>query len=376
MRHPLILLFAFVLFSCGSGRKHLEHASAYEREGMMQEAFDRYAALYQRKPKLVEAHVGMKRTAQHVLDRLQENASRYYMANDLYAGDRAKKEAVDFRSSAERRGLMLEWDPLLETRRREAVAQVVAQLHSEAETAFKAGRFEEAEEAGERCLDLDPGNKEAANIIKLAQLEPRYHKARRAIELQLWRDAYMQLKAITDRDHGYKDAWQLQEYCREHASYTLAYLPLVNPNGVVSVDKLLGGMSIEHQLAASIKDALLELNDPLLILIDRESMDDLLAEQRRNMSGVYDDRYTSEAGKLMGARFVLAAKILRFDDIISRHIDVQIKLMEVETGRIVLADVIRVNKQELARGAPRGQLIEIASARVAERFKDLDPFAR
>src|SRR5690606_8327928 len=179
--------------------------------------------------------------------------------------------------------------------------------------------------------------KEAANIIKLAQLEPRYHKARRAIELQLWRDAYMQLKAITDRDHGYKDAWQLQEYCREHASYTLAYLPLVNPNGVVSVDKLLGGMSIEHQLAASIKDALLELNDPLLILIARESMDDLLAQQRRNMSGGYDDRHTSESGAVMRACVVLADGLLGFVEVISRLFEGQIKLWEVLVGRIVRA---------------------------------------
>ena len=156
------------------------------------------------------------------------------------------------------------------------------------------------------------------------------------------------------------------------ASYTLDYVPLFNE--LLYTAQLNGGAGqLEYQLSANVKQEVMDLKDPLIMLLDRDHTDELLAEQQRSMSGVYDDRYVAEAGKLLGARFVLTGRILRFDDVLSKQIEVQMQVIDAENGRIRLAEVIRVNKQEIARGAPRAQLLERAAKRMAQRLADFDP---
>ena len=370
-----LLIIATVTSACSSTRKEMEHAAVYEREGMYQEAHDQYTELYGRKPKVVEAHVGMKRTAQALFDRMQDKASGLYMVNDLSGGDRARQEALYFHGRMDQKGMELAWSPLFEQRRMEAARFEADRLFQAADAAYRIDRFSEAEELAAQSLRLRPDRKEAAYLLQLAQLEPRYRQGQRAMETGLWRSAFGELKRVTDADMGYKNAWALQEECRKKAAYTLAFVPLYN-NALYVNNLGVGEGLIESQLSANVKQAVLDLNDPLIMLVDRDNTDELLAEQQRQMTGVYDDRYVSEAGKLLGARYVLTGKILRFDDLLRKEIEVQIQLIETETGRIHESEIVRVNKQEIARGAPRAQLLERSSKRIAARIAAFDPFKR
>ncbi|MBK6369786.1 MAG: hypothetical protein IPF64_08160 [Flavobacteriales bacterium] len=94
------------------------------------------------------------------------------------------------------------------------------------------------------------------------------------------------------------------------------------------------------------------------------------------MQGTYDDRYAAEAGDLLGALYVLTGRILRFDDILIKQIEVQIQMLDVQTGRIMMADMVRVNRQEIGKGTPRAQLLERAAARIAQRISEFDPGAK
>lgn len=350
----------------------MERAVQYERSGMMQEAYNGYADIFERKPKRIEAHVGMKRTAQVLLDRRIMEASGHYLMNDLAAGDRVRAQAVLFKQEMDRHGLELQWDGTLDDQRRAAQQTQARSLLAQAQDAFRDDRFSTAQALADAAMKLDPNLKEAEYLSQLAQLEPRYREGQRAAELGLWRDAYRSFRWIADRDIGYKDAWDRMAEAKAKGAYTLAYVPLYND--LLYTAQLNGGAGqVENQLSANVKQEILDLKDPLVILVDRDHTDELLAEQQRNMSGVYDDRYVAEAGKLIGAQYVLTGRILRFDDVLSKQIEVQMQLLDAESGRILMADVIRVNKQEIARGAPRAQLLERAAKRMAQRLSEFDP---
>lgn len=378
MRHRPLLILSFVLLfaACTSTRKQLDKAAVYEREGMLEQAHERYAHLHQRKPRSVEAHVGMQRTAQGIFDRIQQDASALYLLSDLSGGDAKRQQAAAYKQRMQSKGLSLQWDPLLETRRREAQLQEAARLHDSAMEAFRADRFAEAEELAARSLKLDPEARETTYLLKLAQLEPLYRQGKRAQELGLWRDAFRAFKRVTDRDAGYKDAWTLQEQAKAEAQVILAYVPLFDRGLYGSALALTNQGQLETQLAASTKQAILDLKDPLYLLVDRDNTAQLLAEQERQMSGVYDDRYVVEAGKLIGARYVLTARILRYDEVLKREIEVQMQLLDAENGRIHVSEIVRVNKQELARGNTRSQLLERAAKRMATRVAAFDPHAK
>jgi TolB-like protein len=94
------------------------------------------------------------------------------------------------------------------------------------------------------------------------------------------------------------------------------------------------------------------------------------------MSGVYDDRYSAEAGRLIGARYVLTGKVLRFDDVLTRQIEVQVQVIDAFTGQVHLSEVVRVNKTDLERGSTRAQLLERSAERAAARVAGFDPHGR
>lgn len=373
-----LLLFASLLLATAvlGQRKQLEKAASYEQAGMLQEAFTRYEAIHKGKPKRVEAHLGMKRCAQGLFDRMQQDASGLYLLNDLDAGDRKRSEAILYKQQMDRKGLELQVDALLDMRRRDAQLYRANTLYEQADAAYRADRFADAEELAQRSLKLNAERKEAEYLLKLAQLEPLYRQGKRAMDLELWRDAFQAFKRVTDRDAGYRDSWALLSAVRERAVLVVAYVPLFNKSVYSTNLSLSGEGQIEAQLAASTKQAILDLKSPLIMLVDRDNTDQLLAEQQRQLSGVFDDRYVVDAGKLIGARYVLTSKILRYDEILRRDVEVQMQLLDAENGRIHLSEIVKVNKQEIGRGNTRAQLLERAAKRMAMRLAEYDPHGR
>jgi hypothetical protein len=376
MRATLLLL-SCVLLACGSTHKAMERGARYEQAGMLSEAYGVYSDLYLRKPRSVDAHIGMQRTAQGISQRMQEEASMRYMANDLTGGDAVRGQVERYHQQQRGRGLELTWSGLVEQHRAEAIKHHADQAFQEAEDALRQQRFEMAIDAARRCLALQPERREAAYVELVATIEPIYQKGEKAMSLALWREGYRHFDRVVGLDAGYKDAMALRDSCRQRAAFSLAYVPIYNQQIYTNeLGGVLSTSSIEAQLAANVKKALLDLNDPLIILVDRDNTDQLLAEQRRQLGGVYDERYSMQAGRLIGARYVLSAKILRFDDVLSRQMEVQMQLIDVSTGRILLSDLMRVARQELRKGNTRAQLLVRASEQIAARVAGFDPDLR
>ncbi|MBL8000870.1 MAG: hypothetical protein JNL05_02805 [Flavobacteriales bacterium] len=378
MRTAAALLSLLLLSACGGVRKQLENAALYEQNGMPEQAYASYAAIHARQPSSAMALVGMKRNAQAIYDRLVAEASAAYLAGDRTRGDQLHRTAGEVLAEGRKEKLELRADPLLDQRRAEALASWMDATYQRALEAFRSDRFEECRLNCSLILAEDREHKEAAYLLRMAELEPLYREARYAAQLGLWRTAYRTMQKVTDKDPGYKDAWTELERLRREATWTLAYMPVYNEQMYAGSGIVSGAVpgQVETQLSAAVKQAVLDLDDPLIILVDRENTEQLLAEQQRSMEGIYDDAHVAEAGKLLGARYVLSVRILRFDDIFSKQAEVQAVLLDTESGAILRSEVVRVNKDELGKGAPRAQLIDRAARRIAAQVGAFDPFKR
>jgi hypothetical protein len=69
-------------------------------------------------------------------------------------------------------------------------------------------------------------------------------------------------------------------------------------------------------------------------------------------------------------------RILRYDEILRRDIEVQMQLLDAENGRIHLSEIVKVNKQEIGKGNTRSQLLDRAAKRMARLVADFDPYKR
>lgn len=378
MRTAPLLLLTIALAACGSTRKQLTNAAVYEEGGMLEQAYRTYADLHDRRPAEARAVVGMKRTAQARYDRLASEASAAYLAGDRDRGDQLHRAAGQVLAEGRKDHLDLQPDGLLDQRRAEALNAWVDATYQRALEAFRNDRFTECRQLCGAVLREDRDHQDATYLQRMAEVEPLYREAQYAATLGLWRNAYRTMLKVTDKDPGYKDAWAELERMRRKATWTLAYMPVYNAQMYVGSGIVSGAVpgQVESQLSAAVKQAVLDLNDPLIILVDRENTEQILAEQQRSMEGIYDDAHVAEAGKLLGARYVLNVRILRFDDIFSKQAEVQAVLLDTESGAILLSEVVRVNKDEIAKGAPRAQLIDRAAQRIAAQVGAFDPFKR
>jgi len=65
-------------------------------------------------------------------------------------------------------------------------------------------------------------------------------------------------------------------------------------------------------MGALMLQSLLESKDPFLVLLDRDYTSKLLEEQKLGMSGLYDEKTLIQAGKLVGAKYILMGEIIEY----------------------------------------------------------------
>ncbi|MFN3874627.1 MAG: hypothetical protein ACK4L7_01780 [Flavobacteriales bacterium] len=363
-----MLLLAMV--GCGM-RRELQRAQALESVGQWEQAYAAYSPLFEHRPQDAAVRGGYERAAQGVLDQRLSAAIAHYRAGAIEAGDAELERASRFRRQAVAQGIHLRWDPAADAARSDARQARAADLYEQAEAAFREERFGEAQALAEQCQRLDQSHSRAAHLARLAQTEPLYREGQRAESLGLWRQAYHRYKDAAAIDPGHKDVLACMVRCREKAAYTLAVLVSSEGNALDEAWGMLFGSKSDRlmqEMSALVHGEILALKDPFLQLIDRANTEAILAEQRRQMSGSYGEQ-VALAGKLLGASYIMTVRMLRTDP--QSRIEAQVQLLDAQSGRIHISDMVRATRGELAR---RGQQVaELAAHRIAERLRGFDP---
>ena len=137
----------------------------------------------------------------------------------------------------------------------------------------------------------------------MCELFPNYYLATKSIEEGRLRDAYKALKKIEALDPSFKDSKQLLDSCLKLGRITVAY---------VSIDRSNVNDEVEKEMGALMLQSLLENKDPFLVLLDRDYTSKLLEEQKLGMSGLYDEKTLIQAGKLVGAKYILMGEIIEY----------------------------------------------------------------
>ena len=107
----------------------------------------------------------------------------------------------------------------------------------------------------------------------------------------------------------------------QSAPVSLALLPFENMNNNPDQDYLKGIISslLEEDLTSS----------DTLQIVERENLEEVLKEQKLQFTGLMDDKNALEAGRLLGASYMLKGGFV----FLGQDIFINITLIEVETGR-------------------------------------------
>lgn len=365
MKPVYIFLFFFIpMISCNTGKSLLKEAKIYEEGGLSEKAIETYKTAYSvySKP---EGLVGMKRVAQKNLNQKVADAQMICAAGNHLEAISQFKAAFDYKKQFE--SLELALPPQTNFLYENCITDYVNLLTKNAEDAIKNENYELAQQYIRELKSFDRNNKTAEYLDILSQVYPNYKAGVKAMELELYRDAYIFFNAVTSLDADFKDALALRNECLEKARFNIAYIPVHAKN----VSK-----EVETSISAAVKQHILNLDNPFIQLVERESLEQLLEEQMNSMSAVFDQSEVIEAGKIAGAKYIITGEVISYDVLtapqrniekkgylgasvsdkkikyiehrLGRGLDVSYKyqILDAETGKIYASDVVTFSERD------------------------------
>lgn len=345
----------------------MKDAAVLEKGGLKQEAFDKYALIYDTYES-AEARVGMKRMAQQILNEKVQRAQMQCMSENFDAALTAYDDAIAFRNGYP--SFELNTTGNLDESQRECKNRYVDKLYAQAEAYVKGDDFDSAQNYIRKIFALDRNNQKAMFLEAMCDILPNYNAGVVAMDKELWRDAYVYFNEVCKIDAGFRDALQKREEALEKGTFAIVYKISQNKN--VSDSR-------EEALAAKIKGVLLASENPFMELLERDDLDVIYEEQQETMAPGFEYETGAESGKLKRARFILSGELVNLDllstpeskskcdcyaaykiysDKVNCYQYVQnatcnatfkFKLMDAETGKLYKSDVISFSDQDFGK---------------------------
>jgi hypothetical protein len=280
----------------------LADAQTYEEAGMHEEAMRRYKDLYQSKPQRPEAHIKLRNTAQYILD-------RYYADARMLSGQGKYDRALEMLDEARSFSMQNQWldlnEPMSSETLKAEIHQALAdQYYREAEQALKEERWEKAKDLIAKSRRYNRDREELEYLDLMVRILPEFRRGMKAKELGLYQEAYYYFEKVANIDADFSNVLQHMQECLDKSSFTVTYVHYT-ANGKNS--------GRDKAIITTVKQEVLALDNPFIRLVARDDIDVLIEEQLNSMSGVFDEEAAVEAGKLLGAEYVVVGEVLNTD---------------------------------------------------------------
>lgn len=304
MKYVLHFLCALLLLTtqaCHNSKYYTKIAKKQEAAGLNKEASENFYTALLRKRANVDAQIGMKKTGQTVLNSMLSDFSQKSSFGN-------KKEAVysfiasrEYKAKIAGAGVELQIPDFYNGDFEKVKKSYLLDLYEQGTSLLEENKFADAEINFNEIGRLDPNFKNAGELKDIAYLEPIYQKGISEFEAKHYRAAHNNFLKVEERKLGYKESADFKKKCLEKGKYTVALLPFTNGTNM---------QGSETKATAYILNALTQINDPFLQVIDRENLNNILAEQRIQMSGIFSESNAVEIGKISGAKALITGTVL------------------------------------------------------------------
>jgi len=278
----------------------MKDARKLEEGGLKREAFDKYAIAYRDYGK-ADSRVGMKRTAQFILDEKFQNARMECMRGN-YTNALTQYEMA-FSYFAQQPDLELKLPLSANQDQTDCQQDYINSLYDQAEKAVYGEQFDEAKRILSVLLNTDRNHKKGQYLLLLCDIIPNYNLGKKAYDMKLYRQAYSYFTEVTRLDAGYKDALALRDECVARLKVTLAVVRAFNAQLPDDV---------QQEITSSVKNKILAQKDPFIQLVERDNLTELLDEQAKGMTGLIDEKTAIKAGELTGARYIVVCELVTY----------------------------------------------------------------
>ncbi|MBI9066721.1 MAG: hypothetical protein JEZ09_05470 [Salinivirgaceae bacterium] len=300
-----LLLFTFIailLVGCAS-KRYAKKGFEFEQAGLYENAADMYYMSVMKNPKNVEAQIGLKKNGQLALD---HNLGKFL---NLYNADNSKDavykyiDCENFYNKMLTAGTELNIPSHYKEYYEEVKIIYLQNKYNEAYLLLEEEKFNDAEVIFNEILAIEPGYQDVKELKNTAHFEPIYRKGKELMNIEQYRKSYYKFQEIFKKTPNYKDAKELSNKVLEMATITIAIIDFKNSSATKNV---------QLELKSGIQKSLTETKSPFIKLIDRENTQNILSEQILTLEGNVDESLSAKAGKMFGAKALLAAEVTSY----------------------------------------------------------------
>lgn len=305
MIRNIILIFTIIiagLSSCNSPKALYKKGVKMENAGLNKEAADYFYKSLLKNPAFEESRQGLYRTGNQVLN---NELSAFFQQSQMGQ----KKEAINtylraksFKDKLATVSVELSISPQYMVDFENLKTAYLTEQYEIGLGYLDSENYAAAEAIFKEIGRLEPNYKDSKKLEKIAYTEPFYKKGKTALSNQNFRTAYYAFDEVILTDPDYKDAQDLRNEALDKGLVTLGLIGFENGTNKTNANK---------KAEAFILNALSNSNDPFLKVIDRTNYNQLIEEQRLNLSGVVDESTAAEAGKLLGVKFLLGGTLVQ-----------------------------------------------------------------
>jgi hypothetical protein len=304
MKRSIYLLFLFsipFLSACNSPKSLYKKGIKMEAAQLNEEASTYYYNALIKKPEFIEAREALYRSGGQVLN---DKISIFF--NESQIGN--KKEAINAFLAARKYKEMLakvKVDLSIPTQYTKDFNEIkksyLLELYEDGLTFLDQEDYTSAEDVFKEIARLEPNYKDTKKLKDIAYIEPIYKKGKVALEEYKYRTSFNAFLEVLNIDNDYKDSRELQAMALEEGMVSVGLISFENATSIANTEK---------KAEAYTLDALSTTEDPFLKVIDRTNYQQLLEEQRINLSGAVDESTAAEAGNLLGVKWLLGGTLL------------------------------------------------------------------
>lgn len=303
LRNALYTLLCVVLISsCTTSKSLMKDGLKYQQTGMNLEAVNAFKSSLSKNMNNMVSREGLERAGQSVLNGYLDEFNRNAMMNRTKESVYAFKKAQSFNAEVKKFGVDL------------TIPDHYYQSYASTEESYLSGRYEEgiaklevddfigSKAIFDEILSIHPGYRDVESLKGTSVLEPKYRRALEEMDQGEFRRAYYTFDNIL-KTSSYKDAGTLRKQCIEQGTFVMAILPFENHTGQPSAS---------GKVQAYALDRLVNMNNPFLRVVDRQNLNQVLAEQNFSLSGVIDGNTAVEVGNLVGAKALLIGEVMDY----------------------------------------------------------------
>ena len=299
----VLLLTIPVFYGCNSAKSLYKKGNKMESAQLNKEASNYYYQALLKKPEFIEARDALNRSGGQVMnDYMSTFFNESQMGNKKVAID-TYLEAKRFKETMNQVSVKLSIPPQYTEDFNEIKKTYLLELYEQGLVFLDQEDYESAEEMFKEIGRLEPDYKDTKKLKDIAYIEPLYRKGVVALENLEYRSAYNAFLEVLNVDDNYKDSKELQKSALDEGIVTIGLISFENATTVTNAQK---------KAEAYTLDELNTSQDPFLKVIDRTNYQQLLNEQKINLSGAVDESSAAEAGKLLGVKWLLGGSLLDY----------------------------------------------------------------